>query len=126
MKRIEKILVPVDYSTTSGVALEAALSLAHSFGAAIEVLHVLTDGDTDSGAARMTAFLAEFDSPTPITSRVQSGVPGEVITALSSEYDLVVMGTHGRSGLDRLIVDSVAARVVQHAACPVLTIREPA
>jgi nucleotide-binding universal stress UspA family protein len=140
MKRIEKILVPVDYSTTSGVALETALSLAHSFGAAIEVLNVWSDGgyvDANVGAEvvrliaekskeRMSAFLAKFEAPSPITSRVQPGVPWEVIVALSGEYDLIVMGTHGRTGFERLMLGSVATRVVQHAACPVLSVREPA
>lgn len=141
MKRIERILVPVDYSTTSGVALETALSLAHAFGAAVEVLHVWSDtgyaaANVGAEVIRMIAenardqmrdFLAKFDPPdgVEISSRVQPGAPWEAIVSLSSEYDLIVMGTHGRTGLDRLLLGSVAARVVQHAGCPVLTIREP-
>jgi nucleotide-binding universal stress UspA family protein len=141
MKSLEKILVPVDYSTTSGIALEKALSLAHAFGASIEVLHVWNDGgyvNADIGSdvlrliaerakEQMSTFLSKIKPPqgVAISSRVQPGLPWEVITSLSRDYDLVVMGTHGRTGFDRLMLGSVAARVVQHADCPVLTIREP-
>jgi nucleotide-binding universal stress UspA family protein len=141
MKRIQRILVPVDYSTTSGIAMETALSLAHAFGASLEVLHVWNDGgyvDANVGPEvidllakrakeQMRTFLASFERPpgVELASRVQRGSPWEVITELSSEYDLVVMGTHGRTGLQLFFVGSVASRVVQHARCPVLTVREP-
>src|SRR5688572_20909758 len=128
MKRIERILVPVDYSTTSGVALETALSLARALGAAVEVLHTWTDGNVVAEKEQMRDFLTRFEPPegVEITSRVQAGAACDVIQTLSSEYDLIVMGTHGRTGLDRLLLGSVAARVVQQAACPVMTVREPA
>ncbi len=141
MKAIKRILVPVDYSTTSGVAIEAALSLAQKFGAAIEVVHTWSEaGYVDASIGEevnrlinqkakddMLGFLARFEAPpnVEITSRVQHGVPWQVITALSPAYDLIVMGTHGRTGFRRLFLGSVAARVVQHAECPVLTVREP-
>src|SRR5688572_33095747 len=113
MKRIHKILVPVDYSTTSGVAMETALSLANAFNAAVEVFHVWNDAgyveasvspevlESIATKARnhMRAFLADFEAPSGvvIASRVQAGVPWEAIVGLSGEYDLIVMGTHGRS-----------------------------
>jgi nucleotide-binding universal stress UspA family protein len=141
MKRIERILVPVDYSTTSGVAFETAFSLAHTFGAAIEVLHVWSEAGlmethlreeviravSEKTKERMREFLAQYAPPdgVHITSRVQPGSAWDVIQSLSGEYDLIVMGTHGRTGFERLMLGSVAARVVQTANCPVLTVREP-
>lgn len=141
MKAIKRILVPVDYSSTSGVALETALVLAKSFDAAVEVLHTWTDAgyvDASIGAdvnaliakqarEEMQKFLEKLAPPSNIelTARVQHGIPWQVITTLSPDYDLIVMGTHGRTGFKRLVLGSVAARVVQHAECPVMTVREP-
>jgi universal stress protein A len=141
MRRIVRILVPVDYSTPSGFALETAFSLARSLQAAVEVLHVWSDigrmqAGIDSRAintvladakTQMQSFLDRLIAPegVEVTSRVQTGVAHEVICALSAQYDLIVMGTHGRTGLSRLLLGSVAERVVQHAECPVLTVRDP-
>ncbi len=57
--------------------------------------------------------------------RMESGEPGSVIVRIAEEghFDLIVMGTHGRKGFERLIMGSVAERVVRQAACPVLTVR---
>lgn len=141
MKAIKRILVPVDYSSASGVALEAALSLAQTFGAAVEVLHTWTDAgyvDASIGAdvnaliakqarEEMQKFIEKIAPPSSVelTARVQHGIPWQVITTLSPDYDLIVMGTHGRTGFKRLVLGSVAARVVQHAECPVMTVRDP-
>jgi nucleotide-binding universal stress UspA family protein len=141
MKSIRRILVPVDYSTTSRIALEAAFSLGRSFGADLEVLHTWAEPgyidptlsvDVNAVMARrakeeMEVFLAEIEPPSNVrlSYRVQNGIAWQVITELSESYDLIVMGTHGRTGIQRLVLGSVAARVVQHAKCPVLTVREP-
>ena len=140
MKSIKRILVPTDYSPTSGVALEAALSLASKFGAAVEVLHAWSGvGYVDAAIPKdvydliakeakdeMDKFISGIHAPdnVEITSRVQHGIPWEIASQLSSEFDLIVMGTHGRTGFQRLMLGSVASRVCQHAKCPVMTIRE--
>ena len=60
-------------------------------------------------------------------SRIEAGEPVDVIVQLAEQtpYDLVVMGTHGRTGLSRVIIGSTAERVVRRAPCPVVTVRAP-
>ena len=74
---------------------------------------------------RMAQFLSTVSHPSgSLGSRVEVGRPDELITMLAEQggYDLIVMGTHGRRGLLRAMLGSVAERVVRHAPCPVLTI----
>jgi universal stress protein A len=136
MPRLKKILVPVDYSDCSRVAMEYALFLAERFDAEIEVLHVAevplgeehTVVKPDTGEEQLlselimqqavkaeTEFLAPFVRATiPIEKSLLKGRPGKVI-----------MGTHGRSGFDRLIMGSVTERVLRSAPCPVVVVRHP-
>lgn len=144
-----RILVPIDFSTCSLAALEHALAMAARFGSSVEVLHVwslpLTLGAGDpvalpghthetvatfagSQAARlldqMMIDLAGRGT-VEVHSRVQRGDASEEIVRIADEggYDLIVMGTHGRSGLNHLLRGSVAEQVIRRATCPVLTIR---
>jgi nucleotide-binding universal stress UspA family protein len=68
------------------------------------------------------------DPETTVTSRLEEGIPAEEIVRVAREVeaDLIVMGTHGRSGLGRLLLGSVAEQVMRHATCPVLTLKAPA
>jgi universal stress protein A len=149
MPRLKKILVPVDYSDCSRVAMEYALFLAERFDAEIEVLHVaeipLGDEHTvvkpDTGEEQLlselimqqavkeaTEFLAPFVRATiPIEKSLLKGRPGKVIVEAAADRgaDLLVMGTHGRSGFDRLIMGSVTERVLRSAPCPVVVVRHP-
>lgn len=142
--QIRRILCPVDWSDSSAGALQAAAELARRFDAALTLLHV----DVVPGSAIPEALLetppsiaqdlsAPADRPladwralavrlgAPRVDAFRSvGTPGLEIVALARRdaYDLVVMGTHGRSGLGHLVLGSVAEEVVRHAPCPVLTV----
>ena len=151
MLRLKKILVPVDYSDCSRVAMEYALFLAERFDAEIEVLHVVEtppDGEEhtvvrpDTGEEQLlsellmqqavkaeTEFLAPFvrDATIPIERSLLKGRPGKVVVEAATDRgaDLIVMGTHGRSGFERLIMGSVTERVLRSAHCPVVVVQPP-
>jgi len=153
MMELERILVPVDFSECSGAALDDALFLARSFGATIDVLHVahspfhvvlpdptlafvgaapdaLEEHARTLGAGAMERFLSEWAEEVNargvrVRSRLEVGSPCDVILRLARDeaYDLIVMGTHGHSGLLHALMGSVAEKVVRRASCPVLTTR---
>ena len=141
--RVQRILVPVDFSTSSGDALRLAKSLASALGASIEVLHVMDPSDTmldriadrpsggDAASARglLHDFVAALGSGTvPMTERMEQGEPHERIVTLARDegFDLIVMGTIGRTGRPLALVGSVADSVVRTSPRPVLTVREVA
>lgn len=150
VRSIRRILVPVDFSEHSARALSYAAFLADPMGATLDVLHVwqppsyvpietaLTTVGT--GAPQTLAEVARLEASRDMTrlteqlsksgtevttSHVEAGEPVEVIVrhATAGNYDLVVMGTHGRTGFRHLILGSVAERVMRRAPCPVLTLR---
>jgi universal stress protein A len=151
MPRLKKILVPVDYSDCSRGAMEYALFLAERFDAEIVVLHIAeiplgeeehTVVKPDTGEEQLlselimqqaakaeTEFLAPFvrNTTIPIEKSLLKGRPGKVIVEAAADRgaDLIVMGTHGRSGFDRLIMGSVTERVLRSAPCPVVVVRHP-
>jgi nucleotide-binding universal stress UspA family protein len=146
--KVERILVPVDYSACSRAALSAAVALAQKFGASLDVVHVwdrpsyvsnvvMTSTEPVSGKSLIAMIqenaqrdLDEFLK----TSEVPSGVPmaarlipGDPASALVHElrqktHDLVVVGTHGRTGLSHLLLGSVAEKLVRLSPVPVLTV----
>jgi nucleotide-binding universal stress UspA family protein len=146
MGPIRKILVATDFSGGAAAATEQALQLASAFGASLTMFHVYSvpayvfpDGSTfvagPEVAARIEAEVvdalasaaraAEQKSGVPVLTRSAVGAPHEEIVRAANDYDLVVMGTHGRTGLRHLFLGSVAEKVVRHAPCPVLTVRLP-
>ncbi len=133
------ILVPTDFGIASDTALSYGRTLAHTFGGRLHLLHVmenyfmrpivsdphaleeaarrqlgerLTTSDRDNGA---TAVLEVSDHPAAAI----------VEYANASQIDFIVMGTHGRQSMERLLTGSVAEHVVRTASCPVLTVRHP-
>ena len=133
------ILVPVDFSEPSVEAIRTALELVND-PASVHVLHVFDEiehtapavlfGDFDEPARKQRAgeFLSEFlkrHELTGLTELVQVGNPGIVISdyAKQSGAELVVMPSHGHHGLRRILLGSVAERVLRHAECPVLVLR---
>lgn len=152
MLQVAKILVPVDFSPGSRGAVELARAMASKFGSSLDVLHVweppryvipevtvqlpgepqqtLMDFARSEAGKEMERFLGalERDAGGQVRGRLESGDPTEVILELAQRerYDLIVMGTHGRTGLSHLFIGSVAERVVRRASCPVLTVREAA
>ena len=141
-----RILVATDFSELSAVALEYAEALAERCGASLHVLHVVEDpfllGATSSEiyvpdvpALRATLVTeAESQLATFVPDRVRKAVRvttevrvGSAATVISevaetTASDLVVMGTHGRTGFAHLLLGSVAEKVVRTAPCPVLTV----
>jgi universal stress protein A len=148
--RIQKILVPIDFSEGSRAALRHAVFLAERFAATIETLHVwepapyvtpdqvawMREGPGSlwkhivSGLERDLGELVATEtrgSKVPITKRVAAGYVGDSIVRYitDQQHDLVVMGTHGRTGLRHVLIGSVAERVVRLSPVPVMTIRVP-
>ena len=150
MTRIARILVPTDFSTASDDALAQAKTLAGRFGSSLHLLHVFEDPFTSA------AFASEMYATLPLslrddmfrdaerrlaerlpadekmlfngTTEIVSGTPATTIVEYAATLgaELIVIGTHGRSGLSHLLLGSVAERVIRLAAVPVLTIRQPA
>jgi len=143
MPTFKNILCAIDYSSCSRHALTAATELAKSSGAALTIVHVWsppTYGAPDAilsgeaiqvmaqDAERLLAdwvATAKADGASTVTSKMITGVAWNAIVALSveSHTDLIVMGTHGRTGLKHALIGSVAEKVVRHAPCAVLVIR---
>lgn len=146
---IKKVLCPVDFSETSDLALLYAISLARAFAAELAVLHVVAPPVTslpgehflgDFVQADMEALAsacrervdhllkeAPHTEQLTVTPMVVCGIPYLEIIRVAGETkaDLLVMGTHGRSGIEHLLIGSVAERVVRKAPCPVLTVKKP-
>jgi nucleotide-binding universal stress UspA family protein len=144
---IRRIFVPIDFSDSSMRALDYAIDLGRTFGAELAVLFVVepiyfaTPGDLYGTSANLGMLLEEQrrtarEELKKLDERLKkrgvdaqtvlgSGVPHEVIveTAKVRKADLIVMATHGRSGLSHLLMGSVAEKVVRSATCPVLTVR---
>lgn len=146
MALIQKILVPTDFSAGAESALRLACDLSGRFAAPVTLVYVFEPLDYPLPNA-YAAFLPEqFDrlvahfnerlgraernaldaGASSVSTRVLNGwAPDEIVRfAKEGEFGLIVMGTHGRSGLKHLLIGSVAERVVRTAPCPVLTVRE--
>jgi nucleotide-binding universal stress UspA family protein len=146
MREIRKILVPTDFSAHADIAAEFAVGLAQKFGAEICFLHVydiptyvLPDGailpapdvvgnlisDVEDNLERVRARYAA--EGVRVSVEMRQGVPLPQIVKFAQDYesDLIVMGTHGRTGIEHFLIGSVAEKVVRKAPCPVLTVRRP-
>ena len=141
--RMQKILVPLDFSKASRKALKYAVPFAEQFGAKIVLLHVVEPvvyPATDLGylaidetmlidsAKKTMNHLAKSAIKPRLLERtlVRTGKPHQeiVATARGMKVDLIIITTHGYTGLKHAMLGSTAERVVRHAPCPVLTVRE--
>jgi nucleotide-binding universal stress UspA family protein len=143
MITVRNILCPFDGSEFSRRALEHAVALGRWYKAGITLLHVYPGGpesiEAEDGARtgplaagerkRIVAWLADMGSPArdggvSVEARVAEGRPAAEIVRVAKELsaELIVMGTHGRSGFDRLVLGSVTEKVLRRAPCPVLTV----
>jgi len=134
-----KILYPTDFSTTGQTALEMATSLARDTGATLVIVHVEEPPMAYGGGEfyygleepnreelrRMLAEVAPADPNVPCERRLMIGTPATAIVELAQREnaDMIVMATHGRTGLSRVLMGSVAEEVVRKAHCPVLTVK---
>jgi nucleotide-binding universal stress UspA family protein len=140
MIRLNKILVATDFGDASDVALHYGRALAHTFGATLHLLHVaentfLRAVPTDPHVLKAVAVtqlrdrLTDGDLTTlhAVASLETSDETAEAIVKYAARHavGLIVMGTHGRAAIARLLVGSVAEKVVRTAPCPVLTVRQP-
>jgi nucleotide-binding universal stress UspA family protein len=143
-----RIIVPTDFSSCSEEAWRLAQRLAGMSGAELVLTHVLTEAPLfREGPFIMPKVREVFEAARSfadsaikewaakaraegLSARValRSGVAYQEIVALAVDEraDLIVIGTHGRGGIDRALLGSVADRVIRLAPCPVLTVREPA
>jgi len=144
----QRILIPIDGSTCSQIALQHGLELAHALGATVTLLHVLENP--------LTTSLVGWMAPSPVTYSyqllqdlrqaaqailatalqqatrlsvaattvlIEEDFPAAAILQQAADHDLVVMGTHGRRGLDRLFVGSITEGVLRQIPTPLLIIR---
>lgn len=147
MISLKKVLVPVDFSDTSDVALRYGKALAGAFGASLHIVHVVQEPYAQPWAAETYGFsmatlqqdwIKEANTKLEglLTAQDRTSLKASATTILGhpvteilrfatdERIDLVVMGTHGRGPLGHMVMGSVAERVVRHAPCPVLTVHE--
>ena len=143
-----KILVPIDFSDYTDEILHAAVQLAQKFGSTLHLLHVIPNMDYftpyESFLPAESLINAQRDierevdkdmdaitkkiGDVPVVRAVRAGVAfAEIVDYVRKEgIDLVVMGTHGRGGIEHILLGSVAEKVIRRAPCPVMTIRPAA
>lgn len=122
---IRNMLVATDFSPFSEQAVRAAMAVARHFGAALHLLHVVHHAPERAAALdRLGALAEEQADGVRFTASVAVGRAATEIVRYASreQMDLIVVGTHGRTGLKHMVLGSVAESVVRTAACQVLTI----
>jgi nucleotide-binding universal stress UspA family protein len=134
MSPIRRILVPIDWSGPSNCAFQLATSLAQQDDAELIVLYVaplptVMYGPPPESYSRHVwdelCCMKRTDPKTRVRHLMAEGDPAHAIlrTARENQCDLIVMGTHGRAGLNRFLMGSVAEEVVRKAPCPVMTVK---
>lgn len=144
MINFQKILCPVDYSNCSMSALTYATELALKDSARLYLLYVKDERVSDYGGLKFDAeFNHTAETVTGMEQKLRSSIPEEIRCSINVEIlirvgvpfeeilkvardnvtDLIVMGTHGRTGITHMVIGSVAEKVIRNAPCPVLCIR---
>jgi nucleotide-binding universal stress UspA family protein len=143
--KIKHVLVPTDFAQASASALELGVQLARAFDAKLTLLHVwelpiypymdfmlnsaVITQIEDAATQGLARALEELQKTMPAAqSKLKTGLPWQGILEAADELgaDLIVMGTHGRHGLSRLTLGSIAEKVVRLSKVPVLTAHAPA
>ena len=143
--QIQNILVAVDFSDYSKAALDYATFLAEEFGATLTLVHAVEPyvypEDLSAGYTidQIDAHWMEKDKEKleALGRTIKAGIPSSVVVTMGPAWnqivemaktwkaDMIVIGTHGRTGLKHVVLGSTAERVVRHAACPVLVVHLP-
>lgn len=145
--KVEKILFPTDFSEGSFHALPYAMDLTKHYNAKLYILHIIPDIamtvgshiphiSTDEIYKEMLVWaekemerccIEEIRGLLDVKKMVLKGIPHEEIIRFATEekIDMIVMGTYGRTGLERVLFGSTAEKVVRGAPCPVMTVRIP-
>jgi len=148
MNAINTVITPIDFSDNAGLVVESAAYMAGTFGANLHVIFIVQNFEDYSGffvpqmnvpniehelfvgaEEQMETFCKEHNvvfekTGIRVTNKVLVGDVGEKIVEYATDVggDLIVMGTHGYKGLERIMFGSVADQVVKSASCPVMTI----
>jgi len=141
MLHFNTILHPTDFSAPSEYAWRLACCLARDHGARLVLVHVKTsaqllyaetalahsDRCPDAQLRELLQEVTPSDSRIGVDRFLVEGEPAQALIEFMEDHpiDLVVMGSHGRTGLDRLVMGSVAEQVVRKAPCPVLIVKQP-
>jgi len=143
MNKIEKILAPTDLSELSALGVRYALELSRGWGAEVTVYHIadgaelasckafslqdLVEKHKKSLSQFLTDHFAELLPLVEVREKVKVGEPAASILAEAEKAgsDLIVMSTHGRTGLAHLLMGSVTEEVVRNAVCPVFSVHAP-
>lgn len=138
--RFNNILMATDFSAGSAAALKLATALARDSGAKLWIVHVseprpaytvagiyasLPSGNEFAESSEELQKVVPADAQVAFEQRLIIGSPAEELVKFAANHavDLIVIGTHGRTGVLRLLMGSVAEAVLRHAECPVLTLR---
>ena len=143
----QHVLVPLDFSAYAEQALDSAIALAQKLQARVTLLHVIQPPavvNVAGGIWPSSTFLQDLEAAGTrdmegyLARVTAAGLAGEIVivhgvpfqeildTAKARQVDLIIMGTHGRTGLSHVLLGSVAEKVVRLAPCPVLIARQPA
>lgn len=138
--KAKKILFPTDFSHTGDAALALATSLARDTGATLLIVHAEEPPTAYGGGElyygipepatedlrKMLHKIEPTDPAVPFEHRLITGDPAHAVVRLAKEeeVDMIVIGTHGRTGLSRMLMGSVAEAIVRRAECPVLTYKQ--
>jgi universal stress protein A len=143
---VHHVLVPLDFSTYAEQALDYAIALAQKLQARVTLLHVIQPPavvKVEGGIWPSSTFLQDLEAAVTrdmegyLARVTAAGLAGEIAvvhgvpfqeildTAKARQVDLIIMGTHGRTGLSHVLLGSVAEKVVRLAPCPVLVARQP-
>ncbi|PSQ95816.1 MAG: universal stress protein [Bacteroidetes bacterium SW_9_63_38] len=142
---VDNVLIPTDFSACADHALTHALEVADRFGARLHILHVVNELDPDwygisdaqeravklrdqireEARDRLEELAPDRELDTTVSLQLSFDVADTIYEYVDErDIDLVVMGTHGRQGLDRLLLGNVAHKIIRHLPCPVMTVRE--
>jgi universal stress protein A len=136
--KLKKILVPVDFSACSKKALQYAIPFAKQFDSELVLLHVLQPAapmlemppvdmeSVEDATKELKELQGTIHDAVQSSTVLRLGTPHMEIIAAAKELhgDLIILSTHGRSGLERVLLGSTAEKIVRHASCPVLVVRE--